>query len=193
MIVLKAAQEKILSALQSVAGIVERTVGLPLGWNGIEGIENSSDLLVGYLLLDAWLGASDRHDENLEIAISESGYFLCPTFDHGDCLGSKLAQNEQQFGNFTAPRLMESCWWETQTIDERSETVEITTLRAVEIAGKIRPSAVTIWLERLKQINLDKVVDIFSGIPDELMTLNETSFSTELLEYNRQQIFNLKL
>jgi len=127
----------------------QNSVGLPLGWNGIEGIEDGVDLLVGYLLLDAWLGATDRHDENLEIAISESGYFLCPTFDHGDCLGSKLDREEQQFGNFIDPRLMESCWWETQTIATRSETIEITTIRAFEIAVKIRPIAAVIWVERL--------------------------------------------
>jgi len=169
------------------------SVGLPLNWNGIEGIEDGSDLLVGYLLIDAWLGATDRHDENLEIAISESGYSLCPTFDHGDCLGSKLAQEEQQSGNFADYRLMESCWWETQTIDERSETVEITTIRALEIAVNIRPIAAAIWLARLRQINLTQVVDIFSRIPDDLMMINETRFSIELLEYNRQNIFNLKL
>lgn len=171
----------------------QNSVGLPLGWNGIEGIADGADLLVGYLLLDAWLGATDRHDENLEIAISESGYFLCPTFDHGDCLGSKLAREEQQSGNFADPRLMESCWWETQTIDERSETIEITTIRALEVAANIRPSAAIIWLERLSQIARERVGDIFSRIPDDLMTLNETRFSIELLEYNRQNIFNLKL
>ncbi len=171
----------------------QNSVGLPLGWNRIEGIADSSDLLVGYLLLDAWLGATDRHDENLEIAISESGYFLCPTFDHGDCLGSKLDREEQQSGNFADSRLLESCWWETQTIDERSETVEITTIRALEIAVKIRPSAAAIWLERLRQINITQVVDILSCIPDDLITLNETRFSMEFVEYNRQKIFNLKL
>ncbi len=171
----------------------QNSVGLPLSWNGIEGIEDGSDLLVGYLLIDAWLGATDRHDENLEIAISESGYSLCPTFDHGDCLGSKLAQEEQQSGNFTDPRLMESCWWETQTIDDRSETIEITTIRALEIAANIRPSAAVIWLERLRQINLAQIVDVLSRIPADLITLNETRFSMELLEYNRQQIFKLNL
>lgn len=171
----------------------QSSVGLPLSWNGIEGIADGADLLVGYLLLDAWLGATDRHDENLEIAISESGYSLCPTFDHGDCLGSKLAQDEQQFGKFTDPRLMESCWWETQIIDGRSETIEITTLRAFEVAVKIRPSAAIIWLERLRQINLAQIVDVFSRIPDDLITLNETRFLMELLEYNRQRSFNLKL
>ena len=171
----------------------QNSVGLPLSWNGIEEIEDGSDLLVGYLLLDAWLGATDRHDENLEIAISESGYSLCPTFDHGDCLGSKLDRDQQQFGNFTDPRLMESCWWETHENDTRSETIEITTIRALEIAVKIRPSAAVIWVERLKQINLSQIADIFSRIPDDLITLNETRFSMELLEYNRQQVFNLKL
>ena len=171
----------------------QNSVGLPLSWNRIEGIEDGSDLLVGYLLLDAWLGATDRHDENLEIAISESGYSLCPTFDHGDCLGSKLDRDQQQSGNFTDPRLMESCWWETQTIDGRSETVEITTIRAVEIAAKIRPSAAIIWVERLRQIDLSQIADIFSCIPDDLIMLNETRFSIELLEYNRQQVFKLKL
>lgn len=34
----------------------QNSVRLPLGWNGIEGIADGADLLVGYLLLDAWLG-----------------------------------------------------------------------------------------------------------------------------------------
>ena len=151
------------------------------------------DIYSNLITDNTWLGATDRHDENLEIAISESGYSLCPTFDHGDCLGSKLAQEEQQSGNFTDPRLMESCWWETQTIDDRSETIEITTIRALEIAANIRPSAAVIWLERLRQINLAQIVDVLSRIPADLITLNETRFSMELLEYNRQQIFKLNL
>ena len=88
---------------------------------------------------------------------------------------------------------MESCWWETQIIDGRSETIEITTLRAFEVAIKIRPSTAIIWLEKLRQINLAQIVDVFSCIPDDLITLNETRFLMELLEYNRQRSFNLKL
>jgi hypothetical protein len=35
------------------------SVGLPPKWAKIDAIDDGSDLLVGYLLLDAWLGATD--------------------------------------------------------------------------------------------------------------------------------------
>ena len=44
-----------------------RAVGLPRNWQGIDGIDDAADLLIGYLMFDRWLGGTDRHDENIEI------------------------------------------------------------------------------------------------------------------------------
>jgi hypothetical protein len=161
------------------------SVGLPHDWIAIEGINDAADLLVGYLMLDTWLGANDRHDENLEIAISATGYSLCPTFDHGDCLGSKLADNEQNLDNLTNPRLSESCWWEK---DE-----EISTIRALEIAADIRPNAAAIWQEQLARITPKQIAEIFDRIPDDRITPTSAKFAQDLLAYNQQHILSLNL
>ncbi|BAZ49695.1 hypothetical protein NIES4103_23070 [Nostoc sp. NIES-4103] len=39
-------------------------VNLPINWKAPEGISNTMDTFVGYLLLDAWIGNTDRHHEN---------------------------------------------------------------------------------------------------------------------------------
>jgi hypothetical protein len=170
----------------NVIGLFARhAVGLPHDWKAIEGINDAADLLVGYLMLDTWLGATDRHDENLEIAISSTGYSLCPTFDHGDCLGSKLADNEQNLDNLTNPRLSESCWWEKHE--------EISTIRALEIAANIRSNAAVIWQEQLARITPKQIAEIFDRIPDDLITPTSAKFAQDLLAYNQQHILSLNL
>lgn len=161
------------------------SVGLPHDWKTIDGINDAADLLVGYLMLDTWLGATDRHDENLEIAISSTGYSLCPTFDHGDCLGSKLTDNEQNLDNLSNPRLSESCWWE--------KDVEISTIRALEIAGGIRPDAAAIWQKQLARITPKQIAEIFDRIPDDLINPTSAKFAQDLLAYNQQHILSLNL
>ena len=37
---------------------------MPFEWKPIEGIVSALDVFVGYLLLDAWIGNTDRHHEN---------------------------------------------------------------------------------------------------------------------------------
>lgn len=160
-----------------------RAVGLPQDWQAIEGIIDGADLLVGYLTLDTWLGATDRHDENIEIAVSSTGYSLCPSFDHGDCLGSKLSDPQQELGDWNDPLLSESCWWEIEA--------EISTIRALEIAAKIRPNAARVWQQSLNRITSAQINKIFECIPDDRITLTSARFAQDLLAYNKEIILNL--
>jgi hypothetical protein len=47
-----------------LAVISPPNIQLPLNWNPPENIETAIDTFVGYLLLDAWIGNTDRHHEN---------------------------------------------------------------------------------------------------------------------------------
>jgi hypothetical protein len=40
--------------------IGQASVNLPLGWTPLDGIRNAADVFIGYLMLDAWIGNSDR-------------------------------------------------------------------------------------------------------------------------------------
>jgi hypothetical protein len=168
----------------------QHSVGLPPSWEEIEGINDGADLLVGYLLLDAWLGATDRHDENLEIAISETGYTLCPSFDHGDCLGSKIPSHEK-IDNLKDRRLSESCWWQTEEINGRLETIEITTLEAFNNALQIKPIAAKFWQQRLAAVTLMQIQDIFDRIPEGRITPAAAKFAIDLLASNRQALASI--
>lgn len=49
------------------------------------------DVFVGYLVLDALIGNTDRHEENWAVIQSEPDLYLAPTFDHASSLGFLLS------------------------------------------------------------------------------------------------------
>ena len=104
-------------------------------------------------------------------------------------MGSKIAGEELESINFDDPRLTESCWWETQT----SGTVEISLIRALEIATRIRPTVVTSWQLQLTKITSAQINEIIDRIPNNLITPTSAKFAKDLLTYNRTQILNFKL
>jgi hypothetical protein len=166
------------------------SVGLPLNWHPPLGIENGADVMVGYLLFDALISATDRHDENLELAILEAGYFLCPTFDHGDSLGVKLLAESRSTGNLQDPKLVESCWWQNLTVEGRVEAVEISNIDAFNIAAKLRPMAAIVWLKMLTQIKTDDIHAIFEQLPAERIDKVTSQFTIDLLDFNLQNLLS---
>jgi hypothetical protein len=171
--------ENILSRLQ------ENSVGLP---SAPMAIENGADLMVGYLLFDAWLSATDRHDENWELALLEDGYRLCPTFDHGDSLGAKLSLGEIRAKDFGSAKLVESCWWKNRLVDGQVSTVEISTAEAFAIGAELRPLAARAWLKCLASVNSADIQRIFEQIPIVVVDAERSQFAIDLLEFNRQNL-----
>jgi hypothetical protein len=166
----------------------ENAVGLPQNWLPPIGIETGADLMVGYLLFDCWISATDRHDENWEIALVEDGYLLCPTYDHGDSLGVKLSRESILAQNFQDPGLLESCWWESQDIDGRQRAVEISNQQAFATAARLRPFAAAVWLEQLQQVQPTDIIKILTQIPAERMSANIYQFVVNLIENNSNQL-----
>lgn len=64
-----------------------------------QSIKNAWDVLVGYFMLDAWIGNSDRHEQNLAIIERRNKdrvrRFLSPTFDHASSLGRELTDSSR--------------------------------------------------------------------------------------------------
>jgi hypothetical protein len=166
----------------------QNSVGLPLDWIPPNGVKTGADLIVGYLLFDAWLSATDRHDENWELAMLEDGYRLCPTFDHGDCLGTKLSDQEIAIEDFGCPKLAESSWWKNQIVEGHVDTTEISTTEAFTIASELRPLAAQAWLKCLSQVKDTDVIQIFDQIPLTVLTTERNRFANGLLKFNYQQL-----
>lgn len=73
--------DNIFSALSGPA------IGLPTGFDVPVAIRTAVDLFVGYLLLDALLGNTDRHHENWALIRSlDGGLVLAPSYDHASSL-----------------------------------------------------------------------------------------------------------
>ncbi|MDF5722486.1 MAG: HipA domain-containing protein [Rhizonema sp. PD37] len=67
--------------------IKNSSVNLLMNWIAPEGVSNAEETFVGYLLLDALVGNSDRHHENWAFVSLSGQSYLAPTYDHASCLG----------------------------------------------------------------------------------------------------------
>jgi hypothetical protein len=56
--------------------------GLPLNWTPPDGITSAVEVFVGYLLLDAWIGNTDRHHENWGVIRLDGQTYLAPTYSN---------------------------------------------------------------------------------------------------------------
>lgn len=63
-------------------------------WALPDGVTDGVDVLVGYLMIDAWIGNTDRHHENWAIVEAPPGAdggsrerFVAPLYDSASCLG----------------------------------------------------------------------------------------------------------
>jgi hypothetical protein len=82
-------------SVAAVANILSRpNVGLPDTPRPLpEEVTDAFGLFVGYLLLDAWIGNTDRHHENWGLLWHEGMLTLAPTYDHASSLGRELSDD----------------------------------------------------------------------------------------------------
>ncbi len=77
--------------VRAVAAILERRAApMPSGT-----LQDAFDWFAGYLVLDALVGNTDRHQDNWATIRSPSGERLAPSFDHASCLGFQLSDAER--------------------------------------------------------------------------------------------------
>jgi hypothetical protein len=176
--------------------------GLVPDWIPLPGIETAQDLFIGYLLLDAWIGNTDRHHENWGI-IERTGSplnpipqrYLAPTYDHASSLGCHLLDSERQ---------------ERLNTKDQGHTVEaytkkatsalylnqednkpLKTVKAFRLAAQRSPGAASVWLERLASITSDEMVAPFQQIPENRITQPAADFARKILNINRVRLLAL--
>ena len=136
---------------------------------------------VGYLMLDALIGNTDRHQENWAV-IEKGDRRLAPTFDHASCLGFLLddAARESHL-----------------TTNDQNQTVTAYAGRArskfegsahpCDIAhlglGMVKPSVQSHWLQRAER--LPSLRPIIDQVPDQRMSDAAREFAAEMFDANR--------
>ncbi|MBP2364647.1 hypothetical protein [Pseudonocardia parietis] len=154
---------------------------------------DARQVFAGYLLLDAWVGNQDRHDQNwavLREASAPGGMRLAPSFDHASSLGF---QRRDSFRVTTLRNGLEGFVakarahrFEHDPVAGRAAIPSLvdvarTTLDAV-------PEAAT-WWARLAGIRAQQVETVVAGIPG--LSEPTAMFVVEMLRLNRRRLLDV--
>jgi hypothetical protein len=152
------------------------------------------DMFVGYLMLDALIGNTDRHHENWGV-ITRRGQprVLAPTYDHASSLGRELsdARRQGRLGNSGQGTVESYALKTTAAFWSEAEDKRLTAREALLTAGRVRPKALVAWQRRLAALPTETIQDIVDRVPEVRLTSVGKLFALELLRYNLQAILEL--
>ncbi|HZG42418.1 MAG TPA: hypothetical protein VEY93_05610 [Longimicrobium sp.] len=168
------------------------------------GVQTAGDVFVGYLLLDALIGNTDRHHENwavverygLEAEFVVSSLYLSPTYDHASSLGRNEpdARREERLrttdkGNSVeayADRCASALYLD---VNERKP---LRTFDAFRHASALRPEAAEAWLARLRAVDETVLVDLLAHVPQERCSAVAKEFATRMVLHNRARLLTVE-
>ncbi|MER9739672.1 MULTISPECIES: HipA domain-containing protein [unclassified Mesorhizobium] len=152
---------------------------------------------IGYLLLDAWTGNTDRHHENWGVIRSSDGTVrLAPTFDHASSLGRELSDKErgrrlatndtrytvEAFANRARSALF------AEVTDRRP----LSTIDAFALTARANRSSRNYWLKKLESISEASVTEILDMVPSLVISDAQKVFGLRLLSANKRRLLELR-
>jgi hypothetical protein len=157
--------------------------------------------MVGYLVLDALVGNTDRHHQNwgvvLEPRRGEDGVLrihsmhLAPTFDHASSLGRELTDEARK-------RLLDEAALERYArrgkggiFGESSARHGLSPIAVVELLAVRYPNFLHPWREKLRALGEPDFKSIIDRVPGALISPNARAFVLAFLEFNRRLILSL--
>jgi len=168
-------------------------IGLPEDCPKDSAIRSPLDLFVGYLMLDALVGNTDRHHENWAILqlppIGEQRRaVLCPTFDHASSLGHLLTDDEREKRLRTKDRGYSVDAYvrkgRSALYRQQGDPKPMSLLDAFREATFRRPEAAKFWREKLIRLDAGILDEIILQVPDDLMTEYAKKFATAAMSCN---------
>ena len=158
-------------------------------------IKSAGEMFVGYLLLDTWIGNTDRHDQNwgvLEHIKSENArYSLAPTFDHASSLGRELLDEKREMRlragskGYQVIDYLQNKKGRSPFHDERNENEQLFNIEVFRRAASRYPKASKYWLDKLVAISDEQVKEIFEKIPNKLISRIGIEFALKVLDINK--------
>jgi len=186
-------QHTIDSVLNAIAN---NSINLPVNWNSQQGISKAVETFVGYLLLDAWIGNTDRHHENWGFVNLANKTYLAPTYDHASCLGRELLHKEREqrlntrdsgFSVEAYAKKSLSAFYAQVGNKKRLKTFD-----AFKLAAGCYPIAASFWLDSLAKISPTSTLELFERIPQERISASGIKFAQKILEFNRSRLIKLR-
>ncbi len=178
--------------IRKVTGLLRQSIiQVPKGFDEISENLNANDVFVGYLVLDALVGNTDRHDENWAIIVSKR-IQLAPTYDHASSLGRELTDGERLRRLTTKDQRSTVEAYAARAysalFDSPNDSHSLTTLDAFLKAAETSPLGKAFWLQKLEMINEANIDAILTQIPDDIMSYAAKAFAKRLLLFNKDRI-----
>lgn len=190
--------------LERVLGIIDNPeVNLPLDWQAINGITKAIEVFVGYLMLDALIGNTDRHHENWAVVQrvedrNQSGIsikYLSPTYDHGSSLGRNEPDEKKQARLESKDKLFGVEAYASKAISafyyKEGDKKPLSTLDAFINVISLYPKASSIWLGKLKNIKDEDINKLLNRIPKSLISSISIEFVERILQTNKNKLVGL--
>lgn len=170
---------------------------VPLSFDALKTGLTAADVFVGYLMLDAWIGNTDRHHENWGVITTyqQNGtqeVRLAPTFDHAASLGRELMDEKRDARmttkdpNFTVSAYARRA--RSALYKNPGDRRPMTSLEAFREAIRFRPDAGRFWMDRLERVEQVQITDTFAQIPREFITKTASEFAIAFLTTTKQSI-----
>ncbi len=181
--------------LDAVAGALG-PLELPMHWAAPDPEMGASDVFVGYLLLDTWIGNTDRHHKNWGVIVGGSEWRRClaPTFDHAASLGTHLLDEERlgRLGSRDHGYRVDAYVRRARSALFRDATARrpLLTLDALRDWGCHAPRGLALWLGQLARIDDAEVAALTEQIPETHATQTARRFAAEMLRCNRRRILD---
>ena len=186
-------QEHTIDAVRNAIGA---DVGLPLDWKAPNDIKTPADVFGGYLLLDAWIGNTDRHHENWGIVVNlaEGHRYLAPTFDHASSLGAhhedttRARRLESRDPAFRVEGYVEK--GRSALYAKAGEAQPLTPLDAFRAWSE--HAHCDSWLQRLDDVEDEQIAELIERVPDSEMSGPARAFAQAILQCNKWRILRAR-
>jgi hypothetical protein len=181
--------------IQAVSGALDSTqAGLPVGWPPPPTIGNAAQVFGGYLLLDSWIGNTDRHHENWAVLLNRADVtvHLAPTFDHAASLGShetdetRSARLSTRDGGFSVEAYVRRSVARSALFGDENDPRPLSMLAAYRHWVASSPTGV--WVERLRSIGADRIEALVGRVPSPPGSGPARAFAAAMLKANRERI-----
>lgn len=148
------------------------------------------------MLLDAWIGNSDRYHENWALVDYEEKSYLAPTYDHASSLGrnesdkrreQRLKTRDTGFSVEAYANKCKSCLYANV-----GDKQPLKTLDAFFEAAKLYPKAANIWLDSLAEVSADRTLELFERIPNCCISSTAIEFAQKILAINHNKLLEFR-
>lgn len=169
---------------------------MPLDWKPLENISKVHHTFVGYLLLDAWIGNSDRHHENWGFIELEQQLYLAPTYDHASSLGrnesddKRLKRLKTSDIGYSVGAYADRC--DSSFYDNIGQSKLIKAFESFAKAAKLYPEAACVWLNILKTVLQNDTFQLLQRIPENRISAIAIEFAQNILNHNRDKLLKFR-